>query len=508
MVKDSLKRLMDMFPYFFDKSETSNFFKSQSVTNNQFKNIYQSLFNVVESLHLLKTCLIWKEQTVAYDYVINFIANYPHLKSVKCYKNDNLIYIEEYLEEDNVSSFIYSYDSTDETNTLLVNLSDGEGENQEDETEVPIIPEDTFSMIVETYDEYIIMKGFPENDTIQGNIYDHDESLDEIGAFNNIPRKTYIPTEDYANTEPPYNNRLTEDDYHYMNRILNYNLRLHDTPLPVLELWKLYGISSNLVNRENALFKMWDETMHEEGWIPKPWEHKDKLCDPQANLGKFLFVSVNTTLPFKNQRVRFSFRFLNSYAENLTTPSYVDIYLNDELIEEAYPNNVYTINSSLLDEETTNVFKFIASDGELTFGTEEMEINIAGCSSANWYVSPNGDDDNDGKSIETAFETIQKAVNSVEGEENLIVVTGNNLITSPINITKNCRIFGCNDALVENTEKQEFFNISQNRTLTLQDITLVYDDLSSTVTDLEFQNANRSSNNVLVRISEEWEDEE
>ena len=53
---------MDMFPYFFDKSPSSNFYKSQSVTNNQFKNLYQALFNVKESFHLEKRCLIWKEQ--------------------------------------------------------------------------------------------------------------------------------------------------------------------------------------------------------------------------------------------------------------------------------------------------------------------------------------------------------------------------------------------------------------------------------------------------------------
>ena len=497
---------MDMFPYFFDKSETSNFFKSQSVTNNQFKALYQSLFNVVESLHLEKRCLIWKEQNVPYDYVINFIAHYPHLKSVKCYKNDTLIYIEEYSEEDNVSSFIYSYDSADETNTLLLAIGDNEEENEE---EAPIIPTDTFKIIVETYDEYIIEKGFPENDEILGNIYDHDESLDEIGALNNIRRKTYISTNDYANTEPPYNDRLSEDDYHYMNRILNYNLHLHDTPLPVLELWKLYGIDSTLVNREKGLFKMFDETQHEEGWVPKAWEHKDKLCDPQNDLGKFLFVSVNTNLPFKNQKIKFTFRFLNSFAEDLTTQSYVDIYLDDVLIEENFANNVYTINSSLLDEDETNVFKFVANDGELTFGTEQIEINIAGCSSANFYVSPNGNDSNDGKTIDSAFATIQKAVDSVEGEENLIVISGYpHTITSPVQVRKDCRIFGCSDAEVENTESPKFFSISQNKTLTLQDITFVYDDISSPIANMEFNNSNRSNENIVVRIGKVWEDEE
>ena len=137
--------------------------------------------------------------------------------------------MEEYSEQDNVSSFIYSYDSTEETDTLLADVEENEEENEDAPL---VIPDDKFSIKVETYDEYIIMKGFPENDEILGDIYDHDESLDEIGAFNNIPRKTYIPTNDYANTEPPYNDRLSEDDYHYMKRIQfyisNYNCNVCD----------------------------------------------------------------------------------------------------------------------------------------------------------------------------------------------------------------------------------------------------------------------------------------
>ena len=70
MPKDSLKRLLDMFPYFFNKESTSNFYKSQSVTNNRFQDIYQSLFDVYESFHLQKRCYIWKEQNAAYNYVI------------------------------------------------------------------------------------------------------------------------------------------------------------------------------------------------------------------------------------------------------------------------------------------------------------------------------------------------------------------------------------------------------------------------------------------------------
>ena len=71
-MKNSMQSLIKMFPHFFDKSETSNFFKSQSVTNNLLKGIFQSISDVSDSLRLRKRCCIWKEQSVPYDYVINF----------------------------------------------------------------------------------------------------------------------------------------------------------------------------------------------------------------------------------------------------------------------------------------------------------------------------------------------------------------------------------------------------------------------------------------------------
>ena len=46
MMRKKIYELMDMFPYFFDKSESSNFFKSQSVTNNQLLKVYQSLMKL------------------------------------------------------------------------------------------------------------------------------------------------------------------------------------------------------------------------------------------------------------------------------------------------------------------------------------------------------------------------------------------------------------------------------------------------------------------------------
>ena len=509
-MKKRITELMDMFPYFFDKSETSNFFKSQSVTNNQLLKIYQSLLTVKDSLSLDKKCLIWKEQTVPYDYTINFLVNYPYLKSVKCYKNDNLIYMEEYLEEDNISSFIYSYDNAEENGIFNETVEDTEEENED----TPIIPEDTFKIIAETYTEYIIEKGFPENDEPLGDIYDHDISLDEIGALTDIPRKTYKVTDDYAHTEPPYNNRLSEDDYHYMNRIIEYNLKIHNTPLPVLEIWKLYGIFADMINREEYLLKMFDERMHpyneETGlvgeWTPQPWEHKDKLCNLKPDLGRFFFVSANTLLPVKNQAVKFNFKYLNSLAEHLTGDYNVTILLQgeeeDTVLVENYPGEQYTVDSELISDDEPNIFIFNAYYGNDLFATEELTVNVRGCNTADWYVSTSGDDDNTGK-IDDPFATLDKALSMVNGEENLIVLTSGTHSTDHIfNVPYTCTVLGCGDPIITSTDGLKFFRVYQNQSLNIQDITLTYDTSSSLIENSNWINNNKTNNPLYVILSE------
>ena len=511
-----MQSLIKMFPHLFDKSETSNFFKSQSVTNNVFKGIFQSISDVSDSFRLRKRCCIWKEQSVPYDYVINFVVNYPQLKSVKCYKNDTLLYMEEYLEEDNVNSFIYSYDSSEENTIVDENVEDNKEENEveDSEIEIPIIPEDTFHIIAESYDEIIIKKGFPENDEPLGNIYDHDTSLDEIGALHDIPRKTYIPTEDYANTEPTYNDRLTEDDYHYMNRIINYVLRVHDTPLPVLEIWKQYGIFSNMINREQYLLKMFDETKHpfdeETGlvgeWTPMPWEHKDKLCNLQPDLGRFFFVSSNTLSPVKNQGVKFNFKYLNSLAEQLTGDYNVTILLQgeeeDTVLVENYSGEQYTIGSELISDDKPNIFIFNAYYGNDLFTTEELTVNVRGCNTADWYVSTSGSDSGTGKS-DDPFATLDKALSMVNGEENLIVLTSGTHSTDHIfNVPYTCTVLGCGDPIITSTDGLKFFRVYQNQSLTIQDLTLQHDTSSSLIENSNWSNNNKTNNPLYVVLSE------
>lgn len=522
MPKDSLRNLLDMFSYFFKKDEDSNFFKSQKVTNNLLKKVYQSLFDTKESFRLGKRCLVWKEQHDNFDYVIRFVANFEYLKSVTCYKNDDVIYTETFSYSSEVTNFDYSH-------------SDSTLNNVEVEEDAPIIPQDTFKITVETYTENVLTKGFPENDEPQGNEFDHDESLDEIGALHNIPRKQYIKVNSdlYPATEPPYNDRLTEDDYHYMKRIIEYLYRVNTQPLPVAEIWKLYGIESTMENREKLIIKFFDLEKHpnfiddrkdgkgeyiKDGdrwfsgtldettgeiteWTPQKWEHLDRFCDNDI-LGKYFFVKTSTRLPIQNQSVILYFYFLNSLSQKLLGVYLVDIEINGIPIATDYDGDTFEITSDKLDDSDTNVVVCIGKteDGEI-IGIEELTLETRGCEHADFYVSPNGSDNNDGKSSLTPFKTIQKAVSKVNGNQNIIaILQGDYVLENSVIITQSCTLLGCGGVSIENEHENIFFRIHPDITVYLHDFTVNYDELFAEITNMRVENNNTDGSLVDVLL--------
>lgn len=506
MVRHSLKNLLNMFPYFLSKSEESNFYKSQSVTNTQFQGLYNDLHDVYRSFHLNKRCLIWREQSEPYNYTINFAANYPHLKSITCYKNDEVIYTESYDYDDTQETFDYSY----EYSTL----------NDEENIEsVDIIPKDSFKIIVETYEEYLITKGFPENNIPQGNIYDHDESLDEIGALHNIPRKNYIHVDEslYHLTEPPYHNELSEDDYHYMKRIIQYLVLYHTVPLPVAEIWKLYGILPEMGNREQYLLKLFDIFQHpyyyddstdEQGnytcsgdrlfvddWVQKEWEHKDIFYDYSTEYGLYFFVNINTNTPSENQRLTLSFRFLNNLAAEMSRDFLIDISLNGNVIVEDYNQLIYPPLETQYDDEDQpiiypeisdlldnniqdNILEVTGKHNDEVIGTEKIIIRVRGCGTADYYVRTNGDDDNPGDS-DAPFLTIAKALETAKKGNIISIGPGEYELSSAILVRNSCTLIGCvdeNEEAVIISPNNSFFTIPANRELTLKKLKLHTED--------------------------------
>lgn len=150
---------------------------------------------------------------------------------------------------DNYSPSVYEYD--EETCVTHESLS---FENIPDQghivVQVPMV------VRVETYDDIIYVKAYPENDISQGNMYDHDEFLDIVGRLLGVPRRTYKdwisesenPDYDVWNTFPKYFVKYvdgdmvagTEDDWYYYQR-LSYFVENYDSSfLPALMMKILY----------------------------------------------------------------------------------------------------------------------------------------------------------------------------------------------------------------------------------------------------------------------------
>lgn len=434
-MKESMKKLLDKFPYFLNKDKSSNFYKSEKVFNEWFGMVDNDLFQTYMSEYIRKPMLIWKEQTKPYEYKIHFLVIVDNLESVTLYKNDEVIYTKSYeISEDN-RAFYFAYN---------------------DES-LNIIPDDTFTVKVYTGDEYTLEKAYPT---------DIDETLDHVGELNGIPRKKYsiVDASEYPYTEPPYNDQTIEDDFHYMNRILTYNLLYHVVPLPLLKIWSMYGIAGTIVNRQNSIARMSSESRGEE-WTPRSWEHKDCMCSGTVSEKEmFFFATVDNNRPVRGQTIHFDFNVIDSYGRQLDDDFVFIVYKNNELVTgpDGEPVTIHgrtwSINTKDL-EDSAFIFKLYSNaeiakeaiqydggllnvvDGDIV--SKPIIITIYGCDEANYHVSVTGNDSNVGTK-DNPLKTIECALSKVTAEENIINIMGGNYnLTSPITIHENTVLMSC-----------------------------------------------------------------
>lgn len=538
MVYNSIKSLLKEYPSFLDKRESSNFTKTRKIWNNRMMELNNDLFQVYLDSKIRKHILIWKTQEKKYDYIINFHVSIPGLKKVTCYKNNNEIYSEEYTYEDEQYLFEYSHhDSTPEVTNDDGSQFDPEYDPFSDDPEhianIPderlIIPDDKYSIKVETYSEYTLFKGFPENDEPAGDIFDHDSSLDDFGELMEIPRKNYFYDDatDYSLTEPKYNDKLTEDDYHYMNRILYYAEHIQDTPLPLLELWKLFGddIDASMTNRKDLLCKMFSKAKHtpsggvySDDWVPEAWEHKDGMTCPRED-PIYFFASVNDASPVYGRKLKFTFKFYNSLVEPNTDYNFIRVYLNGE--EFFYtpdgggdPTSLITdyewiISTKSFDESVYNLrFQFRAytsledyNDDVDYIESEEIPVIIKGCGNADYYVNyTTGSDSNNGTK-DAPFKTLEYAVSKVETDKNVIVLQkGTHIINSVIDITSDTSILSCSESVIKSLKSCDIFYIYQDHALDLVNVGLKYKCCSLFAEDEKFINNNTKNEKFRVTI--------
>jgi hypothetical protein len=127
-----------------------------------------------------------------------------------------------------------------------------------------------FIVTINTYDDVTLSKGYPENDTPNGDMYDHDEFLDRIGALLGLPRKNYISYSlvDAEEAYPPFMGKqvtggvvqeCTEDDYYYAERLHKFTVNFDKQQLAPLMLQLIYGyndiveVNSTLLENQQLL---------------------------------------------------------------------------------------------------------------------------------------------------------------------------------------------------------------------------------------------------------------
>ena len=547
----SFESLLSKFPYFLNKNWDSNFSKSERVFNTEFKKVYNNLYDVYLASKLRKHVLIWKEQNSGYNYDMYFAVSFPNLKSVcitehyielvsqEVVLDDGSIKINESMQEISKDIYTETFNYDDFVNHF---------EYLHSNTSQTIIPTEKYTITIETWDEYTTTKGFPENPIIVGDEYDHDYSLDAFGEYFRCPRRTYkeVKTSQYPDTIPAYDNQVTEDDYHYMQRLLYYATHLNDTPLPVLEIFKLFSITdAQLLNRSRLICRMTDTSKHMEngvynrGWIPQRWEHKDGWCEGLSD-DLFLFANVNNNNLLEGQKFNFTFKILNSKGEEVYNnntyntisetiieesekPYIIVPYKNNKLFKEGLflnSNETWSLKTEDINNmDSTFIFKcfktiedaqkdttpdIIIHENDLA--SEEIYITVKGCNSADWYVdAENGNDTNNGNSKTTAFKTLKQALSHVEGEKNIISLLNGTYNLTPENITENTTITSCPEYNpIITCSDPTFFRVYQNASLTLKNIQLNYKccDLYSKFT--VFKNENNVNYPLNVKVNSKF----
>ena len=547
----SFESLLSKFPYFLNKNWDSNFSKSERVFNSEFKKVYNNLYDVYLASKLRKHVLIWKEQNSGYNYDMYFAVSFPNLKSVcitehyielvsqEVVLDDGSIKINESMQEISKDIYTETFNYDDFVNHF---------EYLHSNTSQTIIPTEKYTITIETWDEYTTTKGFPENPIIVGDEYDHDYSLDAFGEYFRCPRRTYkeVKTSQYPDTIPAYDNQVTEDDYHYMQRLLYYATHLNDTPLPVLEIFKLFSITdAQLLNRSRLICRMTDTSKHMEngvynrGWIPQRWEHKDRWCEGLSD-DLFLFTNVNNNNLLEGQKFNFTFKILNSKGEEVYNnntyntisetiieesekPYIIVPYKNNKLFKEGLflnSNETWSLKTEDINNmDSTFIFKcfktiedaqkdttpdIIIHENDLA--SEEIYITVKGCNSADWYVdAENGNDTNNGNSKTTAFKTLKQALSHVEGEKNIISLLNGTYNITPENITENTTITSCPEYNpIITCSDPTFFRVYQNASLTLKNIQLNYKccELYSKFT--VFKNENNVNYPLNVKVNSKF----
>lgn len=189
----------------------SNIRRHSEILEEMDKQIDDKLDILSNAYNLQRPILIERVQEEAGKCTVNIHVNTKY--SIKTIKIGSTIEAS-YTEDDAVSRTVITKEYTDVI--------------------PPVMPD--LVVTVETYDDRVYVKGYPENDTIQNNECDHDEFLDITGRLLGIPRRTYLDpnrgqdADAFKNNYPAYFTKsmlqstgiATEDDYYYSQRLQKF----------------------------------------------------------------------------------------------------------------------------------------------------------------------------------------------------------------------------------------------------------------------------------------------
>lgn len=249
-----------------------------------------------------ETFLSINVEEISYSKYLTFRVHKDKIKRIRIYKNDevllNLFFDINLIGKSSSTDFSYTYFDDDFTNerTYLQSAFDSyfEIEDAEHNNVLVYLEEDNLDeyvlrillsdsdfddngVIKDIYDlevtsfekryrcrhEYdrVYTKRYCGYDEQLNDCFDHDYSLDMIGRLLNIHRfrfyQIYEMNDKYlSRTYPSYNNRATEDDYHYMKRIQFYISNYNHIVFPVLEFWKYYHTMATIKSRKRIVGEM------------------------------------------------------------------------------------------------------------------------------------------------------------------------------------------------------------------------------------------------------------
>ena len=210
-----------------------NISKHVGIIEEQNQRLYKNLDLLSDWNVLERPILIERNQTAAYTCTVNI-----HINTNAPIKN---------IITDGLTDDVNETYTEDE---LITNLTITKTET--DNTHAQVMPD--FSVTVETYEGITYQKGYPENDDTLGDIYDHDEFIDIMGKLLGIPRRIYKETAS-SPVYPLYftkrfvrgtnlGDKITEDDYYYVQRLLKFITEKDTKPLVVLMAELLYEWSN------------------------------------------------------------------------------------------------------------------------------------------------------------------------------------------------------------------------------------------------------------------------